>query len=132
MSAYQNAFVGLVDQNEYTQVYDFAPLYSSTGSYLGRELVTQKVIEKTYRFNGLSYTEAHTTNAQSVIDINGNTVSVPFQSSFRDGSTGTKVFEVYSCNVVRTRISPHLWDVSVKVRESEYFVNGVKIDFPND
>lgn len=127
MSAYQNAFVGLVDQNEYTQVYDFVPLYSSTGSYLGRELVTQKAIEKTYRFNGLSYTEAHTTATQSVIDINGNTVSVPFESSFRDGSSGSKVMEVYSCNVVRSRISPHLWDVSVKVRESTYYVNGTQL-----
>lgn len=132
-ASYQAAFNGKVEQNEYVQVYDFQTYEHSdaANTYRWRELVTQKVVEKIYRFSGLSYSNAHSTTAVTVSDASGHSHSVPMASGFRDGSTGDKVFEVYSCNVIRQPMSPHLWEVTVKVRESEYFVNGEKINLPN-
>lgn len=134
-ATYQDAFAGTVEQSDYTQVYDFEyGTYGNgttgvSGSY--RNLVTAKVTERAFRFQGLSYANAHATDSQTVKDAAGNSWTVPFASSLRDGSTGSRVFEVYSCTVTRTRMSPLLWEVTVRTRDTEYYVNGVKYNLPN-
>ena len=130
-ASFQDAFSGKVEQNEYTQVHDFefVPNYYTVDGVqyvtsFTRNLVTVKVTEKTYRFMGLNYANAHTETTQSVKDAANNTHSVPMASGFRDGSSGSRVFEVYSCTVQREPISPRLWAVTVRVRGSAYYLNG--------
>ena len=129
--SFQSAFCGKVEQNEYSQVFDFLTLYSSSGQYLGRELVVQHVTESTFRFHGLSASEALSGGEITITDIGGNSYTIPLERQYRDGSTGTKVLELYSATVQRTRFSPRLWDVVVRVRSSSYTVNGKPLNLPN-
>lgn len=119
--SYSSAYVGRVVQHEYPQVFDF--------EYAGgvRSLVTAKVVEQTFRFNGLTRALAFGTSPITVTDINGSSYTFTPLTSITDGSYGTRVMVSEEVSVQRIAISPHLWDLVVTRRGSRYFVNGTKV-----
>lgn len=125
-ATFQNAFCGIVHEDNYVQLYDLEVVG------LVRNLVTAKVTEKTYRFKGLSYSDAHTSSASTTVTYpagSNTSITVPLQSAFVDSSSGTKVFETRNVKVTRVPLSPRLWQVDVTVRDTDYYLNGVLMTF---
>ena len=113
MSDLQPYFCGKVEQRESSSVH-------ALEWYWGSHVWVRKTVTRVFRFEGLSYANAHLTTAQTVTDVDGTQYTVPMEDGFVDSSTGTMVFETYSCQVVRQRVSPHLWRVVVTVNNSSY------------
>ena len=135
MAGLADYFCGRVEQREYAQVHDFefgtyANGLGGTGAY--RNLVTARVVEQTFRFEGVPASLAESTAAVTVTDVGGNSYTFKPLSSFTDGSTGTLVYEVENVQVSRARMSPHMWALVVVRRAVRYFLNGERIALSNE
>lgn len=106
-------FTGEVVQREYS-----SPLLIEW-IVMARAVVISHTVEQTFAFEGLTYAQAHTTMPQFVTDVVGNTYTVPFQSSFTDGSKGYAIYPQEQVDVQRDRMSPHMWRVTVTRRGSK-------------
>ena len=141
-SALNPYFTGQVIQHEYARMedFEFVPNYGTitdsngvTTRYVGsysRTLVTAHVVEQTFRFEGLSHSLAHTQESQTVTDASGASWTVPMVGSYTDGSSGSRVFEQESVEVIREPMSPHMWSVTVTRRGTRYKANGTTIIIP--
>lgn len=135
MAGIADYFCGRVEQREYSQVHDFEfGTYSNgiggTGAY--RNLVTARVVEQTFRFEGVPSSLAESTGSVTVTDVGGASYTFAIKSSVTDGSTGSRVFEVESVSVQRARMSPHMGALSVTRRATRYYLNGAKIALSNE
>lgn len=133
MATYQQCFGGKVEKADY-----FQPVASikrrvvtstdSDGTPLswseGYDVWTARVAEEIYRFEGLTYAQAHATDTQTVADIDGNAHAVPFSPALTTPTYDELSWEKYSVSVQRSRISPHMWAVVVHVRNAVLYVNG--------
>lgn len=135
MAGLSDYFCGRVDQREYSQVHDFEfGTYSNgiggTGAY--RNLVTARVVEQTFRFEGVPASLAESTGSVTVTDVGGASYTFALISSVTDGSSGSRVFEVESVQVYRARTTPHMRTIIVTRRATRYFLNGSKIELSNE
>lgn len=134
MATYQQCFDGKVERADY-----FQPVASikwktvtstdTDGTPLswteGYDVFMSKVADETYRFEGLTYAQAHSTDTQTVTDTDGNSHEVPFAPALTTPTYDELSWEKHSVSVQRTRISPHMWAVVVHVRNAVLYVNGV-------
>lgn len=130
MAGLSDYFCGRVDQREYSQVHDFEfGTYSNgiggTGAY--RNLVTARVVEQTFRFEGVPASLAESTGSVTVSDVGGASYTFALVSSVTDGSSGSRVFEVESVQVSRARATPHMRTLTVTRRATRYYLNGSHI-----
>lgn len=144
MATIQDCYTGRVIQREYTQEFDleYVPNYTvvtrdgvEVSRYISsytRNLVTAKVVEQTFRFIGLTRAQAFSKASITVTDI-GATSSFTFvpKSSIVDGSSGSRVMIVEDVVVLRTPVSPHLWELVVTRKGFKYYVNGTAIALSN-
>lgn len=135
MAGLSDYFCGRVDQREYSQVHDFEfGTYSNgiggTGAY--RNLVTARVVEQTFRFEGVPASLAESTGSVTVSDVGGASYTFAPVSSVTDGSTGSRVFEVESVQVSRARATPHMRTLTVTRRATRYYLNGSRIALANE
>lgn len=97
--------------------------YSSPSSVefvnAARTVVVVLTVEQTFRFEGLSETQAKSTADVSVTDVGGTQYTVPFKQSFSDGSTGYAIAPKEQVEIQRERMSPRLWRVTVTRRGSK-------------
>ena len=135
MAGLSDYFCGRVDQREYSQVHDFEfGTYSNGigGPGASRNLVTARVVEQTFRFEGVPPSLAETTESVTVTDVGGTSYTFALVSSVTDGSSGSRVFEVESVQVSRSRASPHMRTITVTRRATRYYLNGSKINLANE
>lgn len=135
MAGLSDYFCGRVDQREYSQVHDFEfGTYSNgiggTGVY--RNLVTARVVEQTFRFEGVPASLAESTGSVTVSDVGGASYTFAPVSSVTDGSSGSRVFEVESVQVSRARATPHMRTLTVTRRATRYYLNGSRIALANE
>lgn len=133
MATYQRCFSGKVERGDYFQPvaaikWRVVTLTDSDGNPLtfreGYDVFTAKVSEESFRFEGLTYAQAHATDAQTVTDVDGVSHTVPFAPALTQPTYDEFSWEKHSVNVQRARISPHMWAVSVHVRDAVLYVNG--------
>lgn len=139
MASVADCFIGRVIQREYAQEFDFefVPNYTvvkkddvEVARYISsytRNFVTAKVIEQTFRFTGLTRTQAFGMSAVTVTDLGGMSYTVTPKTSITDGSSGSRVMIVEEVSVQRTPVSPHMWEMVVTRRGFRYYVNGTQI-----
>lgn len=135
MAGLSDYFCGRVDQREYSQVHDFEfGTYSNGigGTVAYRNLVTARVVEQTFRFEGVPASLAESTGSVTVTDVGGSSYTFALVSSVTDGSSGSRVFEVESVQVSRARASPHMWTITVTRRATRYYLNGSRITLSNE
>lgn len=144
MAGLSDYFCGRVEQREYSQVHDFeyVPNYVNITNPDGttttrvtsytRNLVTARVVEQTFRFEGVPASAAESTGSATVTDVGGASYTVPLASSVTDGSTGSRVFEVESVQVSRSRTTPHMRTITVTRRATRYYLNGTRIALANE
>ncbi len=133
MATFQQCFDGKVERADYFQPVasvkwktvtstdtDGTPLSWSEGY----NVFTAKVADETFRFEGLTYAQAHSTDAQTVTDVDGVSHTVPLAPSLVTPTYDELSWEKSSVAVQRTRISPHMWAVVVHVRNAVLYVNG--------
>ena len=135
MAGLSDYFCGRVDQREYSQVHDFEfGTYSNGigGTVAYRNLVTARVVEQTFRFEGVPPSLAETTESVTVTDVGGTSYTFALVSSVTDGSSGSRVFEVESVQVSRSRASPHMRTITVTRRATRYYLNGSQIKLANE
>lgn len=129
MATVAQCFCGQVEEREYSQVHgvEMTPTYLVDGVPQGftRTLAVTRTKEQTFRFEGLTDAQAHSTASVTVTDVSGTSYTVPMKGSVTDGSIGSAAFETEIVEVSRRRISPHLWEVVVTRRGSALYVNGV-------
>ena len=135
MAALADYFCGRVEQREYAQVHDFefgtyANGLGGTGAY--RNLVTARVVEQTFRFEGVPASLADSRASVTVTDVGGSSYTFAPSSSVTDGSSGSLVFEVESVQVSRARMSPRMWTLAVVRRAVRYYLNGERIALSNE
>lgn len=135
MATLADYFCGRVEQREYAQVHDFefgtyANGIGGTGAY--RNLVTARVVEQTFRFEGVPASLADSRAAVTVTDVGGAQYTFAPANSFTDGSSGSMVYEVESVSVQRPRVSPHMWAIVVVRRGARYYLNGTHIALSNE
>lgn len=135
MAGLSDYFCGRVDQREYSQVHDFEfGTYSNGigGTVAYRNLVTARVVEQTFRFEGVPASLAESTGSVTVTDLGGSSYTFALVSSVTDGSSGSRVFEVESVQVSRSRASPHMRTITVTRRATRYYLNGSRITLSNE
>ena len=135
MAGLSEYFCDRVDQREYSQVHDFEfGTYSNGigGTVAYRNLVTARVVEQTFRFEGVPSSLAESTGSVTVTDLGGSSYTFALVSSVTDGSSGSRVFEVESVQVSRSRASPHMWTITVTRRATRYYLNGSRITLSNE
>ena len=144
MAGLSDYFCGRVDQREYSHVHDFeyVPNYvnitdkdGNTTTHISsytRNLVTARVVEQTFRFEGVPASLAESTGSVTVTDVGGTSYTFALVSSVTDGSSGSRVFEVESVQVSRSRASPHMRTITVTRRATRYYLNGAKITLSNE
>lgn len=144
MAGLSDYFCGRVDQREYSQVHDFefVPNYVNITDQNGntttrvasytRNLVTARVVEQTFRFEGVPASLAESTGSVTVSDVGGASYTFALVSSVTDGSTGSRVFEVESVQVSRARATPHMRTLTVTRRATRYYLNGSRIALANE
>lgn len=122
-ASFTNAYDGIISQSESMNVVQKervpAAYLNGIPSSWRDDLYTARTKERTFRFIGLSETDAFSTNPQTI-----GGVTIPMQSSFTDGSSGTAVFQKETVRVTRERMSPSLWTVTVTQTGSELYLNG--------
>ena len=128
-------FCGKVQENEYTQLDNFSA-GMKPGIVIGqgtpqniwyRDSIVRKTKEQTFRFEGLTYAEAHSNGSINVVDVEGASYTVPLESSFHDASTGTLVMCDEKVQVSRGKMSPHMWWLEVRREGSAFYINGTQI-----
>ena len=144
MAGLSDYFCGKVDQREYSHVHDFeyVPNYvnitdkdGNTTTHISsytRNLVTARVVEQTFRFEGVPDSLAESTGSVTVTDVGGASYTFALVSSVTDGSSGSRVFEVESVQVSRARTTPHMRTITVTRRATRYFLNGSRITLSNE
>lgn len=135
MAGLSDYFCGRVDQREYSQVHDFEFGTHSNGiggTVAYRNLVTARVVEQTFRFEGVPPSLAKYTGSVTVTDLGGSSYTFALVSSVTDGSSGSRVFEVESVQVSRARASPHMRTITVTRRATRYYLNGSRITLSNE
>lgn len=130
MATVAQCFCGQVEEREYAQVnaVEMIPTYLVDGVAQGftRHKFTTRTKEQTFRFEGLTDAQAHSTASVAVSDVSGTSYTVPMAGSVTDGSEGSAAFEIEVVEVSRRRISPHMWEVVVTRRGSALYDNGTK------
>ncbi len=130
MATVADCFCGQVEEREYSQVVavEVTPTTMVDGvpTAFTRTLSVAVTKEQTFRFEGLTDAQAHSTAAVAVSDVSGTSYAVPMSASVTDGSTGSAAFEKEVVEVSRRRTSPHMWEVAVMRRGSSLYVNGAK------
>ena len=135
MSAYttelQRMFDGQASKNEYNQyvAVEVAPTSWVNGAAGGfkRNFYSAKVEEEVFRFVGLTYGAAHSTETVRVADVGGKQYDVQLASKIVDGSSGTAYFEKEAVVVNRSRMSPHLWALEVTHKRAALYKGGTEI-----
>ena len=92
-----------------------------------RAVIVSLTVEQTFRFEGLTETQAMSTTDVQVTDVGGTQYTVPFKQSFTDGSSGYAIVPKEQVEIQRERMSPHLWRVTVTrkgSRLSRYYSDG--------
>ena len=94
----------------------------------GYNVYTAAVEEETYRFEGVPTSLAMTTGNVSVLDIGEMS---PLQLSLTptivmDGDSNLS-YEKKFVEVMRSRMSPHMWTIEVTRRRAALYKNGTKI-----
>ena len=138
-------FIGRVIQREYEQQFDFEfiPIYRTDTDKDGnvinryiigyeRNIVTAKVVEQSFRFNGLTRELAFKTHNITVADLDNKEYTFPLRASITDGSTGSKVMITEEVSVQRTPVSPRMWELVVTRRGFRYYVNGSHLTLINE
>lgn len=121
MAGIADYFAGRVHRNEYDQAVGIeervARYVDNVPQGYYYVLYRAHIVEETFEFIGVPPSLADYGNgtgesaAVSVTDVGGKTHSVSFVSS--STVIGTAMFETESNRVVRTRISPHMWRITV-------------------
>lgn len=126
MATYQQCFSGKVERADYFQPVAAIKWRIETEMLVseGYDVFTAKVTEESFRFEGLTYAQAHATDAQTVTDVDGVSHTVPFAPALTQPTYDELSWEKHSVNVQRARMSPHMWAVSVHVRDAVLYVNG--------
>lgn len=126
MATYQQCFSGKVERADYFQPVAAIKWRIETETLVseGYDVFTAKVTEESFRFEGLTYAQAHATSAQTVTDVDGVSHTVPFAPALTQPTYDELSWEKHSVNVQRARMSPHMWAVSVHVRDAVLYVNG--------
>lgn len=133
MATYQECFCGKVERADYFQPvaavkWRIVTMTDSDGNPVsyseGYSVFTAKVTEETYRFEGLTYAQAHTEAEQTVMDVDGNVHKVPFAPALVQPTYDELSWEKYSVSVQRARISPHMWAAVVRVHSATLYLNG--------
>lgn len=123
MASVSECFCGKVEQREYAQFLskEQVPTLFVDGKPAAWKIVTylSKTTEQTFRFEGMTHAQAHETGTVEVTDVHGVKYSVPMQSEVTDGSTGTAIFVSHEVQVSRRRMTPHMWEVTVVVRDAQ-------------
>lgn len=123
MAGFSDCFCGKVEQREYSQFLskEQVPTLIVDGKPVSWKIVTSmsKTNEKTFRFEGLTASQADETGSVEVTDVSGTSYTVPLQSEVTDGSTGTAIFVSHEVQVTRRRMTTHMWEVTVVVRDSQ-------------
>lgn len=123
-----DGFQGRVDEHDSVEVFDFVAFVTEgTFPVFVRELVTAKTREQRFVFEGLTEAQAQSESPITVTDASGVSWTITPKNSITDGSSGTKVMIKERVDVKRTKISPHLYRLTVTRKGSAYFVNGSKI-----
>lgn len=124
-------FDGKVVQNEYVQSVAALKWRNETlvdGVTVswaeGINLFTAKVTEKTFRFEGLSYAAAHDTGSVTVTDVGGISHEVPLDAALVQPTYTDLSWEKHSVQVSRNRMTPHMWELVVVVRDAVLYMNG--------
>ena len=90
----------------------------------GINVFTAKVTEETFRFTGLSYAAAHDTGSVNVTDVGRISYTVPLDPALTQLTYDDLSWEKYSVTIQRNRISPHLWELVVTVKNAVLYLNG--------
>lgn len=134
MATFQQCFSGKVERADYFQPVAAVRWRNVTATDVdgnptswaeGYNVFQAKVADEAFRFEGLTYAQAHTTQTQTVTDIDGNSHAVPFAPALTAPTYDELSWEKHSVSVQRTRMSPHMWAVVVHVRNATLYVNGV-------
>lgn len=98
-------FDGKVDQTEYVQA------LAKEGGHLYRGTMTSR----RFTFTGVPTTIVNDLpESVAVTDIGGEQYTIPLRASFTDGSTGYAIFPAEEVKVVKTRMSYHMWQITVE------------------
>ena len=133
MATFQQCFSGKVVRADYFQpvaaikwrnVISTDAAGNPTSWAEGYDVFQAKVVDESFRFEGLTYGQAHTTETQNVTDVDGNSHDVPFDSVLIAPTYDELSWEKRSVTVQRMRMSPHMWEVVVHVRNATLYVNG--------
>lgn len=136
MATVAQCFCGQVEEREYSQINAVevvaTTMVDGVPTAFTRKAYTTRTKEQTFRFEGLTDAQAHSTASVTVADVSGTSYTVPMKGGVTDGSTGTAAFETEIVEVSRRRISPHMWEVVVTRRGSAlYEGNTLKIAAPS-
>lgn len=123
MASVTQCFCGKVEQREYAQflLKERVPTLFIDGMPAAWKTITwlSKTKEQTFRFEGLTAAQAHATGPVEVTDVSGTSYTVPMVSEVTDGSTGSAIFVSHAVEVTRRRMTPHMWEVTVVVRDAD-------------
>lgn len=130
MATVAQCFCGQVEEREYAQVNAVevvaTAMVDGVPTGYTRKSYTTRTKEQTFRFEGLTDAQAHSTSSVTVADVSGTSYTVPMAGSVTDGSTGTAAFETEIVEVSRRRTSPHMWEVVVTRRGSALYEGAEK------
>ena len=114
---WNDAFCGSVSQSAHAQAFCLE---------LGWGRWTSRTVTQVFEFEGLDRATAHQTSQITVVDETGAQYTLTPCSSFTDSSSGSMVFPTEEVRVTRTRMSIHLWRVTIERTGTAYYLNGSK------
>lgn len=130
---YSKYFTGRVIVREYAQALgaETVPtvMVNGVATRWATHVYTAKVVEKTYRFLGLSYSMAHSTSPITVEDLGGvqHTITPVASVNGSVAGNGSTFLESSSTVVHRIPITPHMWMLEVVVRNTQNYQDGSPI-----